>query len=394
MINYLKHGVLLCAFSMSIPANAAVLYATSANITSIWNSAAAGDTIKLSGTFSKSVALQNRTFASAVTIDATTARFTGTLKLQAVNGVRVVGGTFDATRGPNAYGKAIIVYSSSNVSFDKTNVISIPSYAEAGIGFQNVTNGSVTNSTFTNVGVGVGVSGSNHVTLTGNKVIGSTKDGFDIFDDHFVLVANNSCSGSQPSAGAHPDCVQLASTAGHAPASDIKVINNIATGNTQGFTSFIGKAIGSERVIISGNIVNTTYSQGVACYSCVDSFITDNFIAAEPNAPHWVAVNVLGGTNNVVTGNSWLGGGVYLPTDYASAYFKLTGNAYVYDPGTLQRNGSTMPGSQSDFTSSSSFSKSSITGGTVPEPAEWMLMMLGFGIVGVAHRRHPTMLAA
>ncbi|QYE33964.1 right-handed parallel beta-helix repeat-containing protein [Polymorphobacter sp. PAMC 29334] len=377
MIKFVKHGALICAMVVSLPANAAVLYATADNISNIWKSAGEGDTIKLSGVFANTVALQNKTVSSAITIDATQATFTGTLKFQAVSGVHVVGGTFDATGGPNAYGKAIVVYSSSNISFDQTNVVSAVSYPEAGIAFQDVTNGTVTNSTFTNVGVGVGVSGSNHITLTGNKVVGSTKDGFDIFDNHFVLVANNSCSGSQPSAGAHPDCVQVASTAGHAPASDIKVIDNIATGNTQGFTSFIGKADGAERITISGNIVNTSFSQGIACYSCVDSFITGNYIAADPTASHWVAVNVVGGTDNVVSSNSWLTGGVYLPTDYASAYFQLTGTTYTAQP--------------ADASSGSRWSDGSPASGMVPEPAEWMLMTLGFGLVGIVRHRRESL---
>lgn len=70
-----------------------------------------------------------------------------------------------------------------------------------------MTNSRVTNSTFTNVGTGVGVTGSSYITLTGNKVVGATKDGFDAFNDHNMVIANNSCSGGKPQAGAHPDCV-------------------------------------------------------------------------------------------------------------------------------------------------------------------------------------------
>lgn len=383
MIKIIKHGALICTMVVSLPANAAVLYATAANISSIWQSASEGDTIKLSGVFADTVALQNKTVSNAITIDATQATFTATLKLQAVSGIRVVGGTFDATGGPNAYGKAIVVYSSSNVSFDQTNVVSTVGYPEAGISFQGVTNGQVTNSTFANVGVGVGVTGSSHITLTGNKVVGATKDGFDIYNDHSVLVSNNSCSGGQPSAGAHPDCVQLASTKGLAPSSDIRVINNTATGATQGFTSFLGSAGGNLNVAISGNIVNTTFSQGVACYGCVDSFITDNFISAQPGAAHFINLNVIGGTNNVVTGNTWLTDAVYLPNDYAAAYRELTGTAYV----APNVPGAATPGS------SPSTAQLVGTNSVVPEPGEWMMLLLGFATIGMAQRRRATMIA-
>jgi hypothetical protein len=389
MINFIKHGVLACVLTASLPADAATLYANSANIMNIWKTASSGDTIRLSGTFANTVALQNKTTAKGITLDLTRARFSGTLKFQSVSGVHVIGGTFDATRSSNAYGKAVAVYNSSNISFDKVKVTSAINYPEAGISFQNVTNGQVTNSLFTNVGVGVGVNGSNHISLTGNKVVGATKDGFDVYDDHFVVVSGNSCSGGQPGAKAHPDCVQLASVAGRASVSDIVVTNNIATGATQGFTSFLGKGIGSLRIAISGNIVNSTFPQGIACYSCVDSFITNNYLSAQPGAAHFVNMNIIGGSNNAVAGNSWLSNAIYLPTDYASAFFQLTGSAYI--PSVTK-----MPTAAQD--AGGVFAARSLTqsvvGSMVPEPSEWTLMIFGFMVVGMVHRRHGKMLAA
>ncbi|MGI4878710.1 MAG: right-handed parallel beta-helix repeat-containing protein, partial [Janthinobacterium lividum] len=316
--------------TISMPADATILYATSSTLSSIWKTATSGDTIRLSGTFAGTTVLQNKSVAKTLTIDATKATFTGTLKLQSDNNIKVIGGKYDSTGGPNAYGKGIAVYKSSNVAFDQLNVVASGNDGEAGIAFEGVTNSSVTNSTFTNVGVGVSVSASSYITVTGNKVVGATKDGFDAFNDHNVVIANNSCSGGKPQAGAHPDCVQLASTKGLPVESDIKVIDNIATGMTQGFTSFYGSATGSLRITMTGNIINGLMPQGIACYGCVDSFITGNFLSAQPGAAHFVNMNVIGGSNNLVAGNSfgWLSDAMFLPTDYAAAYRQLTGTDY------------------------------------------------------------------
>ncbi|QYE35937.1 right-handed parallel beta-helix repeat-containing protein [Polymorphobacter sp. PAMC 29334] len=334
-----------------------------------------GDTIRLSGTFAGTTSLQNKTATKAITIDATKATFIGTLKFQSVNNIKVVGGRYDSTGGPTAYGRGIVVYKSSNLSFDKLTVVASGTDGETGVGLEGVTNASVTNSTFTNVGVGVGVTGSSYITLTGNKVVGATKDGYDAYNDHNVVIANNSCSGSKPQAGAHPDCVQLASTGGLPVQSDIKVIDNIATGMTQGFTSFLGSATGSLRITMTGNIINGLMSQGVACYGCVDSFITNNFLSSQPGAPHFVNLNVIGGSNNVVSGNTFgsLNTSSVLPTDYASAYFRLTGT--TYKP------------TFADFSSIGATASMERIAATIPEPGEWALLLAGFGLVGLATRR-------
>jgi len=379
MINLFKHVVLICAIGASIPADAKILTATSATLASIWKTAAAGDTIRLSGTFAGTTVLQNKSVTKTLTIDATKATFTGTLKLQSDNNISVFGGTYDSTGGATAYNKGIVVYRSSNVSFDKLAVVASGTDGETGISFEGVTNSRITNSTFTKVGVGVGVTGSSNITISGNKVVGATRDGYDVYNDHNVIVTNNSCSASKPQAGAHPDCVQLASTKGLPVESDIKVVDNIATGMTQGFTSFYGSATGSLRITISGNIINGLMSQGVACYGCVDSFITGNFLSAQPGAAHFVNLNVIGGSNTVVSGNTLgsLTSAMYLPTDYASAYRALTGTTYAMRTVSFASAGTEL---------NSDMSMANIAA-VIPEPSEWALLLAGFGLIGWVSRR-------
>ena len=382
MIRFMKYAV-LCSAAVALPADAKILTATSSTLASIWKTAAAGDTIRLSGTFAGTTVLQNKSVTKTLTIDATKATFTGTLKLQSDNNISVVGGKYDSTGGVTAYGKGIVVYRSSNVSFDKLAVVASGTDGETGISFEGVTNSRITNSSFTNVGTGVGVTGSSNITISGNKVVGATKDGYDVYNDHNVIVTNNSCSASKPQAGAHPDCVQLASTKGLPVESDIKVVDNIATGMTQGFTSFYGSATGSLRITMSGNIINGLMPQGVACYGCVDSFITGNFLSAQPGAAHFVNLNVIGGSNNVVANNKLgsLSDPILLPSDYAAAYRMLTGRAYLSNADIT---------AALDFTSARATASMTSIAGAVPEPGEWALFVTGFGLVGFTARRRSS----
>ena len=379
MIKLIKHAAVLISVVAALPADAKIFTATSATLSRIWKTASAGDTIRLEGIFASTTLLQNKSVAKTLTLDATKATFTGTLKLQSDNNISVIGGKYDSTGGPTAYGKGIVVYRSSNVSFDKLAVVASGTDGETGISFEGVTNSRITNSTFTKVGVGVGVTGSSNITISGNKVVGATRDGYDVYNDHNVIVTNNSCSASKPQAGAHPDCVQLASTKGLPVESDIKVVDNIATGMTQGFTSFYGSATGSLRITISGNIINGLMSQGVACYGCVDSFITGNFLSAQPGAAHFVNLNVIGGSNTVVSGNTLgsLTSAMYLPTDYASAYRALTGTTYAMRTVSFASAGTEL---------NSDMSMANIAA-VIPEPSEWALLLAGFGLVGFVSRR-------
>lgn len=347
--------------------SASVIYATSTTLKSAWSIAKSGDTIKLEGKFGLE-SLQYKTASPPITIDATKATFTDSLKINYVDGIKIVGGTFDSRGGPTTYGRAIVVYNSANLSFDKQNIIGPGEHAGQGIALNYVTNASVTNGTFTNLGLGVGVGASTNVVISSNKVVGSVTDGFDIAGSHMVTVANNNCSGGAPSVGAHPDCVQLWSVKGTAVQSDIKIIDNIATGRTQGFDSFTPQWGGGLRITMTGNIVNNTYPQGMACYGCVDSIFTDNFLIAQPLAPHFTNMNIVGGSGNLIANNTFASTAErqILPTDYAEAYAVLTGKDYA-------------GGSVSD---------PSLTA-AVPEPDAWLMIVTGFGAVGLVLRsRH------
>ena len=84
---------ILTSSAISVSTSAAVLVADATNLTKVFKTAMDGDTIKVSGNFG-SLTLQNRTFATRVTLDATNAVFADTLTIQNVHGLTVLRGTF------------------------------------------------------------------------------------------------------------------------------------------------------------------------------------------------------------------------------------------------------------------------------------------------------------
>lgn len=334
---------------LAVPGGAATILVTPATAVAAFNAATAGDVLKLSGNFS-GLRLGNRSFSRTVTLDLSQAVFTNTLLLTAVTNLKVTGGKFDITKDV-PYTKAASVVGGSNVWFDRTTILGAT--GEQGIVFAGTTNASVSNGRFDGLRSAVILSEVTTGSATRNRVTHSLSDGIDIADSHGVSATYNTCSLSVPAPGAHPDCIQLWSVTGHALQSDNNVSYNTATGYTQGFTSFSAGG-GGLRLTISHNVVNTSLSQGVACYECFDSNISFNTLTTLPGAAHLTNLSVLGGTGNTVVGNT------INPFPVAGSHFAdLIGP----DEGA----------------------------GAIPEPSTWAMLLAGFAAVGLARRRRQPM---
>lgn len=296
-------GILVCTglFGVTSAATAATVQATSANFTSVFKSARAGDRIILSGSFA-AFTLADQSWSSPVQIDATAARFTDSLTIRNVSGLAFTGGTFGSTTAAMRQGRAVVIYGGSGISFTTPTVNG--NRTGVGIAFNGSRDISVINGKFSTLKVGltlIGVTGGN---LTGNKSLAAASDGMNIVDSHFVTASKNTCSGTVISVGAHPDCIQLWSLAGNPVQSDISLLDNVATGATQGFTSFDSSRGGGLRIIMRRNRVDTSYPQGIACYGCVDSIFTDNVLTTQPGAAYRTSMNIVGGSNNLIANNS------------------------------------------------------------------------------------------
>jgi hypothetical protein len=287
----------------AIPASAASYTATNATLRAVFAKARAGDTIILRGNFD-AIMLSDRSFATPVKIDARQARFSGTLALRNVNGLDFTGGTYGSAKSAWQNAGTIRVDSSSNISFTQPRLIGNGLGRARGMTFTDSKNLSVTGGDFSGFRLALGAVSSTDGIFANNKITRSTSDGINIANSHRITAQYNRCSGTTPSVGAHPDCIQLWSLAGNPVQSDIQLLYNIATGPTQGFTSFDADRGGGLRISMIGNRVDTSFPQGIACYSCFDSIITDNVLTTQPGARWRTRLNVVGGANNRVENNS------------------------------------------------------------------------------------------
>lgn len=360
------------ALLAAVPAQSKTVTATAANFTSVYNTLVGGDKLVLSGTFA-GVSVSNKAFASKVTIDARAATFTSLVRVMNVNNITWMGGKFLIPDTDVNYTKAITVSTATNIVFTGLSIVGHDTGQGVQIGSGK--NISILNSRFERLRVGVAMQGVTGGTISGNISRASSNDGFDIADSHKIKVTHNTCSGTAPSVGAHADCVQLWSIKGNVPNSDIMIADNTATGATQGFTSFNGSAGGGDRISFLRNRVDTSYPQGIACYECRDSNISNNVVTTQSGAQFRTSINVVGGARNTVAGNT-------------VGAKPITGaNSVVADDAAFDR---------ADFTDISTVNLDptrAVTGGgigiaaAVPEPQTWATMLAGFALAGAAMRR-------
>lgn len=391
-------GALGISLAAATVAQAATLDANADTIGGVWNAARPGDTIRLSGSFGLTW-LQNKSSTRGLTLDATNAVFTDSLTIKHVDGLKIIGGTYGATTGePTAYGRAVLIKGGSNITFYSPVVVG--NAGGQGISFSDTVNATVKSGNFAGLYSAISMTRVTGGYMSGNTITGELSDGIDIADSHTVTATRNSCSAGAPVAGSHPDCIQMWSIAGHAVQSDITITNNTATGPTQGFTSFDADKGGELRLTLTSNRVSTTYPQGIACYGCVDSNISYNKVTTLAGAAHMTNIHIIGGSNNTVVGNT-IGA---LPNNSngnggAVADFAAFDASAAFDGGPAFDGGSPFDGGSAfndgpafdaiaAFDSSAAFAGGGQAGaGAVPEPASWLMMIAGFGIVGAATRR-------
>lgn len=288
------------AMNLCTSASAAILTASPSTFAAVFASARSGDTVRLTtGTYGKFI-FRDRSFTTPVTIDARSARFVETLTFKNVNGLTLRGGTYVVPNVLSA--RAISITDGVNIAVYTPVVTGFAS--TQGVIFTRGRNLTVNDGSFRGLKVGIGYLGVDGGTLLGNRFTRMTSDGIQIGDSRNIRASFNNCSDTRIQANAHPDCIQLWSVAGHTPQNNIELSDNVAVGPTQGFTSFNGSAGGGDRIKMLRNRIDTSYPQGIACYECRDSVITDNVLTTLVDAQHRTSLNVVGGARNTVARNS------------------------------------------------------------------------------------------
>lgn len=219
----------------------------------------------------EALSITNRKFSPAITIDMSQVSLSG-IVIRNSSGIILKNGR---VKGPGGRSYGINVVDSNNVRIQRM--------------------------TISGAHRGIVISKSQDIAIEGNRLTALLAEGVNIAQSQRVLVSANTCSeftpkmgtwkadGTRISDGDHPDCIQAWSRPGHAPTSDVKVINNVAEGFMQGI--FFGNHVrngvddgGFDRIEISNNRVHVSLPNGVTLYSARNSKVVNNQISTVPGA--------------------------------------------------------------------------------------------------------------
>lgn len=347
-----------------------------------------GDTLRITGSFTTAFSLANRDFGQ-LTVDASGAQFLAGVKINNVHNVSFVGGSYGRSDVELAAWQTIRIDNSSQISF--ANVTVIGNGDKRGTGFQVATSSFVTlrDSRFLGHMTGIGVRSSTDVLVVRNRITGSTADGIDIVDNQRVIVSSNSCSAFMPGPASHPDCIQLWSLSGRPLQADIFVLNNSAIGDMQGYLSSDPKTGSGTRLTFAGNYAAVNFSHSITCGNCTESRFFDNVLSNLPTAPNGAPSLKAGPSPTNVIGTNLL--------------YDLRGRSDGWLPPPTWTNFvpgiAGLVGSRWDDRSSGlrqAATALAVAPAAVPEPASWVMLGLGFALVGhhLRQRRRPRLVMA
>lgn len=231
------------------------------------DSARPGTTVKLSGN-QGILTLKGKSWAPAITVDASNATFSG-IVLSGVTGVHFKGGTVIGTGGK---GYGIHVQRSRDVAIDGM--------------------------TLTGAYRGVVIDRSQDIAVRNSIFTGLISDGVDIAGSQRVLIDRNSCSKFNPKMPTiaadgrtnpydHADCIQGWSRPDSPPTSDVTVTNNRADGMMQGvfFRSSGARGGGGfDRIVIRDNDLRTGFGNGLYVEGARGAVVRGNRISSVPGA--------------------------------------------------------------------------------------------------------------
>lgn len=240
--------------------------ATPETLAAILGAARSGDTIVLAPGDYGPVALPRVSYSPALRIDASRARLSEVVIFR-TGGVEWTGGTLKGDREQTW-----------SVRIDTAERVRISGMSLSG------------------AKVGIGVSRSSDVEVSGNRFDGIRHDGVNIAMSQRVQVLRNMCINFDPvlpiydptgkliTDGDHPDCVQGWSRVGYPLTSDILIEDNVGVGTMQGvFFEDYGDG-GYDRVTVRGNDFTLGMFQGININNGRDTVITGNRVRPVPGS--------------------------------------------------------------------------------------------------------------
>lgn len=360
--------------TLAWPARAGqVVTMTPANVNSALAALRPGDTLRAIGTFTSPLVLRHRDFGN-VRVDASAAVFREGVALTNVHNISFHGGTYGREDTDIAAWYRIDLNRSTHVSFANISVLSASNSRGSGLVARNSQFITVRDSLFTGPSASMALTGTTNSLVVRNDFIGSFGDGINLINGNRLIVADNSCTRFSPGVGAHPDCIQMWSQPGMPLVSDIYLLNNVTIGRMQGFFATDPKSGAGVRLTFAGNYAAVTYPHTISCIRCADSRFIDNVLSNLPETIYGTApVQTMGGTGNQIGNN---------------LSYDLRGRTDGWLPPRVYSNLAGLVGSQWDDRSHAYRQQMlAAASPSVPEPANWLIMAIGFAMVGRQLRR-------
>lgn len=365
-MSHMKNISLIFMFAGAhYPAAAASFTADMNNFNAVMSAVSAGDKVILNGTFENTLYIKNKSYDNPVKIDASNAQINRGMQLTSVNGLNIVGGqwrhipeqiqTITITRGSN------ISLSNAHFSNDVAGTTGRAIYANLSSRL------TIRDNSFDKIYTAMVIGSTTDSLITRNRVTNASSDGISIANSHRITVSNNTCTGTSISPHAHPDCIQLWSFVDQPVQSNIAIINNVAEGATQGFTSFDPGSFSGRNIVFAGNLGKISYPQGIACYGCQDSLFLDNTLVTLPGSRYLSIIRTPGGLNNTFINNQ---------------IFDFRSGTLADVEAVVHSFSSYVP----DFKAGSEFDYALLSE-PVPDAALWMQLIAGFGLTGIIARR-------
>jgi hypothetical protein len=281
---------------------------TSAELVTALKAASSGDTIKLAaGTYS-TFKLQDLSFAgSGITITSADPAHHATLTgFTLTNDAGFHFSNLDFSVSPAQGDFPYRAYGSSDLSFDKLSVHGSldghPQNDVSAITIQNSNNISITNSEFQELQNAITHGNDNGLVITGNYIHDIRADGVHGGGSSNLLISNNTFSDFHPSAGDHPDAIQVWTTNTTASAQNITIENNTISRGTgdviQGI--FVTDQVGSLPYInlnINNNTIIGEMYNGIMVSNAVAPTVEHNAVIGFNDMVSWIRLDhVTGGS--------------------------------------------------------------------------------------------------
>lgn len=348
-------GALVMALAAAAPAAATAWVATPKNFTSVFARARGGDTVTLVGQFGATT-LNNRDFGSAgLRVNAWGASFSDSFALKNVDNIAIRGGRYGSATRPMRLTKAIAVFGGSNIEFSMPQVIG--NGGGQGLAADSTDGIRATGGSFSGMKLGIGFTNVTDGLMAANRLVNVSSDGMNLAGGSDIEVSGNSCLGTKPFLGAHPDCVQMWSLDGRPRIRDITVTGNSISGATQGITLF-NASVGGENIRITDNRIDTSYPQGIACYNCDNSLIAGNVLTTQPGALYRTSLNAFGDNLQII------------------------GNSVSAKPAAARLARVALP-----------MAEVTLAASAVPEAGTWAMLVIGFALGGALARRRRALLS-